>query len=76
MALITSAQEDFHEVECDNGKGNDEGLSYFKAIDASQDIDGIGAEDSQHSHVDVVQEANVEGMPNKLAHNIWHYHGR
>ena len=43
-----------NEVEEKNGESNDQGLPHLNAIDASQNVDGVGAEDSQHPHVDKV----------------------
>lgn len=43
-------------VESYYRKGNNDRLSHFQAIDSSQDVYGICAENCQHSHVHIVQE--------------------
>ena len=46
---------DFYEVEDGDRDSNDKTLSGLNAVDASVDVDGVGTEDGQHPHVDVVE---------------------
>ena len=46
----------FDQIEYENGDGDDDRLTDFETIDASQDVDRIGTEDGDHTHVDVVQQ--------------------
>lgn len=41
----------------DEEKGDDNGLHHLDAIDACEDVDGIGAENGKGSHVDIVEPA-------------------
>jgi hypothetical protein len=36
--------------------GNDETLASFDAINSCIDIDGVGAEDSKHAHINVIED--------------------
>jgi len=36
---------------------DDETLTYFDAVDASVDVDGVGAENGEGAHVNVVQNS-------------------
>ena len=45
------------EVEEEDGETNDQGLPHFNPVNAGQDVDGIRAEDSEHTHVHKVQYA-------------------
>ena len=46
---------ELQQVEEDDGARDEEGLSRLDAVDPGQDVDGVGAEHSQHAHVNVVQ---------------------
>lgn len=43
-------------IEDDDGAGDEEGLPGLDAIDPGQDVDGIRAEHSQHSHIYIIQD--------------------
>jgi outer membrane receptor for monomeric catechols len=45
--------------------GDDETLSGFDTVDASVYIDGVRAENCQHSHVNVVEDAQVDHAPHE-----------
>ena len=46
-------------------------LSNFKSVEASVDIDGVGAEDCQHAHIDEVGESQINGaVAQKVPHNL------
>lgn len=49
-------------VVCNEEQCDDDGLHDLNAIDAREDVDGIGAKDSQRSHVDVVQPAEMNQL--------------
>lgn len=52
---------------------DDEWLADFDAIDASIDIDSVGAEDSQWPHIDVVHKAEVDsGWADQWPQYWWH----
>ena len=38
----------------DEEEGDDEGLGDFDAVDASKDVDAVGAEDGYAGHVDII----------------------
>lgn len=44
-------------IEDDDGAGDEEGLPRLDAIDPGQDVDGVRAEDSQHSHIYIIQDS-------------------
>lgn len=46
----------FHYIEHKDTRRDYQTLTDFQAIDSSQNVYGIGAENRQHSHVHVVQE--------------------
>lgn len=72
MSLVSSSKDDFNAIKYPNGGSNDEWLPNFQTIYSSKDIYGIGTEDSQHPHVNVVQESNVQGVPNDRTNNVGH----
>ena len=50
---------------------NDDRLSDFESVEASVDIDSVGAEDCQHAHVDEVGESQINGaVAQKVPHNL------
>lgn len=61
----TTHTSELQQVEDDDGARDEQGLTRLDAIDSSQDIDGVGAEDCEHSHVDVV-ENTCRGSRNEL----------
>ena len=56
QVLRAPGSRQLYDVEQQDGGGNDGGLSNFHAVDASQNVDGVGAEHGQHAHVDIVQQ--------------------
>ncbi|THV51793.1 hypothetical protein BGAL_0098g00030 [Botrytis galanthina] len=46
----------------DEEEGDDEGLGNFDAIDAGENVDAVGAENGNGSHVDVVERAELEEL--------------
>lgn len=59
FSLTCSAQ--FDPVVHENSAGNDDGLGDLQAVDSSVDIDRIRAENSSEHHINVVDEAQVDG---------------
>lgn len=57
--IVTQWTVELLEIEDDDGAGNDNGLAHLDAIDAGQDVDGVGTKDGQHAHVDIVEETQV-----------------
>lgn len=53
---IAQVLEHFDDIECDDRSGDNQWLASFKSIYPSQNVNGIGTEDSQHSHVNVIQK--------------------
>ena len=49
----------FNQVVHQHGTPNGKELSHFQPIDTSINVDGIGAKDGQHSHVDIVQQSQI-----------------
>nr|CAD7573963.1 unnamed protein product [Timema californicum] len=45
-----------HQVEKYDRPSNDDGLAHLQPVDARQDVDSVGAEHRQHTHVQIVQE--------------------
>jgi len=50
-------------VEDGYGASNNKSLAGFNAINAGNDVDGICAEDSQHSHIHIVQHSYSHSIP-------------
>ncbi|KAH3669498.1 hypothetical protein OGAPHI_001619 [Ogataea philodendri] len=40
--------------------GNNDGLADLESVDSSEDVDGVGTEDADRRHVQVVHEAKVD----------------
>lgn len=57
MRLHLMAQVQFYAVEDQDGTSDYRRLADLQPIDARQNVDGICAENSQHAHKDVVQNA-------------------
>lgn len=52
---------------------DDKWLADFDAVDASIDIDSVGAENSQRPHIRIVQQAEVySGWANQWPQYWWH----
>ena len=45
-----------NDIEGQYGEGYDDRLTHFNTIDTSKNVDGVGAEHSQHAHIHVVQQ--------------------
>lgn len=66
----------FDDVVDNDGGGNNDRLSDLKAVDAGVDVDGVGAEDGQHAHVDVVSQAKVQVGTEQRPQRFWNDHLR
>ena len=53
--MMTQTSIEGHDVEDDDTEGDDDALADLQPIDAGQDVDGVGAEDGQETHVDIVE---------------------
>ena len=49
-----------HDIEDEDTEGDDDALTNLETVDARQDVDGVGAEHGQKTHVDVVQESQLQ----------------
>ena len=54
--LRTPGARQLQKVKGQDGGSDDHGLADLYAVDAGQDVDGVGAEHSQHTHVHVVED--------------------
>lgn len=61
--VISVVSIELQYIEDDDGAGDEEGLPGLDAIDPGQDVDGIRAEHSQHSHIYIIQDTQVEVHP-------------
>ena len=53
MVSQTSTQR--HHVEDDDAESDNDALPNLQTVDPGQDVDGVGAEDGQETHVDIVE---------------------
>ena len=58
--MMTQTSIEGHDIEDDDTEGDDDALADLKTIDAGQDVDGIGAEHRQESHVNIVEDTKLE----------------
>ena len=62
--LLTAADalDEFNgDIESD-GSSDDNRLTHFNSVNASENVDAVGTEYCQHAHVDVVQRACTGGV--------------
>lgn len=72
--VVTVISTQLQQVEDDDGAGDEQGLTRLDAIDACKDVDGIGAEYCQHSHVDVVENTHVQVQPEQGSEGLGHHY--
>ena len=58
--MMTQTSIEGHDIEDDDTEGDDDALADLKTIDAGQDVDGVGAEHRQESHVNIVEDTQLE----------------
>lgn len=59
----------FHEIVQENGTTNDVRLSRLQTVNSSKYVDGVGAKDSQQSHVQEVEVSQIDQRPRCLRVN-------
>ena len=58
--VVSQSARQGHQVEDGDTGRNDDALPHLEPVDASQDVDGVSAEDSQHAHVEVVEQSESD----------------
>ena len=56
MKPASLLKDQLHDIENDNRRCYDNGLTTLHAVDTSENVDGIGTENSQHAHINIVEQ--------------------
>ena len=57
--MVSQSAGQRHQVEDGDAGSDDDALADLEAVNTGQDVDGVGAEDGQHPHVEIVEEAEL-----------------
>ncbi len=55
LGAVARASGEFHHVEDEDGQRDNDGLPHLHSVNTGKNVDGIGAEHSQHPHVHIIE---------------------